>query len=110
MSTYQIETPIGAVYDESGLIASGRTHGFNAYRRARRLFQPVLRLFVRALAEYRTRRAVREMQHLDDRMLRDIGITRESIDSAVRYGREREVSLFAREWTSWATATDPLQR
>jgi uncharacterized protein YjiS (DUF1127 family) len=110
MSTYRIEAPIGAFYDESGLIASGRTHGFDASRRARRLFQPVLRLFVWVLAEYRTRRAVHEMQHLDDRMLRDIGIMRESIDSAVRYGREREVSPFAREWASWASATDAFRR
>jgi uncharacterized protein YjiS (DUF1127 family) len=109
MSTYQIDAPAGAIYADSGLIASGRAIGLNAGHRAWQLVQPVLRLFVRALAEYRTRRAVREMQQLDDRMLRDIGVTRESVDYAVRYGREREVSLFAREWASWGVA-DPFRR
>ncbi|HZT48355.1 MAG TPA: DUF1127 domain-containing protein [Hyphomicrobiaceae bacterium] len=41
-----------------------------------------------AIAEIRTRaRAERDLADLDDRMLRDIGITRTEIGRVVRYGR-----------------------
>ena len=109
MSTYQIDAPTGAIYADSGLIASGQALGLNAGQRAWRFVRPALRLLVQALAEYRTRRAVREMQRLDDRMLRDIGIEREVIDYAVRYGRELEVAPFAGEWASWSV-TGPFHR
>ena len=109
MSIYQIDAPTGAIYADSGLIASGRALGLNAGQRAWRFVQPALRLLVRALGEYRTRRAVREMQRLDDRMLRDIGIGRDAIDFAVRYGRELDAAPFAREWASWGV-TDPFRR
>ena len=109
MSTYLIDAPTGAIYADSGLIAPGRAIGLNAGYRAWRFVQPALRLFVRALGEYRTRRAVREMQRLDDRMLRDIGIGREAIDFAVRYGRELDAASFAREWASWGVI-DPFRR
>jgi uncharacterized protein YjiS (DUF1127 family) len=43
---------------------------------------------VSGLAERRRiRRCERELQTLDDRMLRDIGVTRQSIGSVVRHGR-----------------------
>src|SRR5262249_34917095 len=37
-------------------------------------------------AQQRLRRAVRELHRLDDRMLRDIGVTPGEIESAVRHG------------------------
>src|SRR5262245_65766293 len=37
-------------------------------------------------AQHRLRRAVRELHRLDDHMLRDIGVTRGEIESAVRDG------------------------
>ena len=46
--------------------------------------------FVRGLpAQWRARRAARNVHSLSDEMLHDIGLTRGEIDSAVRYGRAR---------------------
>ena len=39
--------------------------------------------------ELRLRRAIRDVQELDDAILHDIGLTRDSVESAVRYGRGR---------------------
>lgn len=44
----------------------------------------ILRLIGKALAEHHARRAARELNRLDDRMLRDIGLSRSSIDHVVR--------------------------
>jgi uncharacterized protein YjiS (DUF1127 family) len=43
----------------------------------------------RALAEYRARRAVRELQRLDERTLKDIGLSRSFLDAAVRSRQTR---------------------
>ncbi len=40
-----------------------------------------------AVAAYRRHRMERELYELDDRMLRDIGLTRTEIPHLVRYGR-----------------------
>ncbi|MFO1172980.1 MAG: DUF1127 domain-containing protein [Hyphomicrobiaceae bacterium] len=40
-----------------------------------------------AFAAYRRHRMERELYELDDRMLRDIGLTRTEIPHLVRYGR-----------------------
>jgi len=40
-----------------------------------------------AFRAYRTHRMERELYELDDRMLRDIGLTRTEIPHLVRYGR-----------------------
>lgn len=43
---------------------------------------------IRALAaEWRVRGAIRELELLDDRRLRDLGLTRMTIERAVRRGR-----------------------
>lgn len=44
-------------------------------------------LFGWALKAYRRHRMERELYELDDRMLRDIGLTRTEIPHLVRYGR-----------------------
>ena len=44
--------------------------------------------FIRLLAaEWRLRGAIRELELLDDRRLRDLGLTRRDIEGAVRRGR-----------------------
>jgi uncharacterized protein YjiS (DUF1127 family) len=42
------------------------------------------RVFAESIAAYKARQAVRELTRLDDRMLRDIGLTRGEIEFAVR--------------------------
>ena len=47
-----------------------------------------LTVFVSAVvAELRARRATRQVEAMSDEMLRDIGLSRASIDQAVRVGR-----------------------
>jgi len=60
--------------------------------------QPVGRLIKAAIHESRPRRLSRELHRLDERVLRDIGLDRATIDYVVRHGRgvERMPSLF--EW------------
>ena len=108
MSTYHIDAPIGAAYDESGLIAARRPYR-NALRRAWQFIQPGMQALLRGMAESRRRQAERELQRFDDRMLHDIGIRRETIKYVVRYGRDFDGAAFAREWAASATA-DPFQR
>ena len=60
--------------------------------------RPVGRLIKAAIHESRARRVCRELHGLDERLLRDIGLDRATIDYVVRHGRgvERMPSLF--EW------------
>jgi uncharacterized protein YjiS (DUF1127 family) len=45
------------------------------------------RLYRLAQAEWQHRRAMKELQDLDDRMLRDIGVNRSEIPGVARFGR-----------------------
>jgi uncharacterized protein YjiS (DUF1127 family) len=55
-------------------------------RRKASAFDSVFRWLARLLAEQRYRKAIHELECLDDRLLTDIGITRSGINYAVRYG------------------------
>jgi len=100
MSTYQIDAPAGATHVDGGLITSWRAQNRVAAQGAWQLFATVNRLFLEALAAYRARAAIREMERLEDYMLRDIGIRREAIKHAVCYGRENQARGFTYDWPS----------
>lgn len=53
-----------------------------------RLVAATSRLTQALLTEVLRRRAIRELRHLDDHMLADIGLERDQIDVAVRFGRD----------------------
>jgi uncharacterized protein YjiS (DUF1127 family) len=60
-----------------------------------RMAQALMRLASALASEYRTRRAARALNELDDRMLADIGLPRAEIDTAVRWGRSAIASTYA---------------
>jgi uncharacterized protein YjiS (DUF1127 family) len=68
-----------------------RPFGGKAGGWSRRLAGRALRLIVRAIREAQLRRAIRDMQRLDERLLQDIGLSRSSLEHAVRYDRERDL-------------------
>jgi uncharacterized protein YjiS (DUF1127 family) len=47
-----------------------------------------VRLYRLAQAEWKHRRAMKELYELDDRMLKDIGIDRSEVPRVARFGRE----------------------
>lgn len=54
----------------------------------------------------RMKRDIDELRRLDDRMPRDIGITRSEVERLVRYGRwDDEVDRLERAFTSWRGRT-----
>ncbi len=57
--------------------------------RRRRRGNPLTRLFARMAERARTRRDIAYLNDQPDRMLRDIGLTRDQIRHAVRDGRLR---------------------
>jgi uncharacterized protein YjiS (DUF1127 family) len=71
-------------------VAATRPFGASTARRglAGVVIQRVARLAATIAEELRIRRDMRELRAMDDCMLKDIGLTRADIDSAVRYGRD----------------------
>jgi uncharacterized protein YjiS (DUF1127 family) len=53
----------------------------------RRYRESLVRAFRHATEEWIVKRAIAELQGLDDHMLRDIGLTRSEIESCVRHGQ-----------------------
>ncbi len=47
----------------------------------------------RIMRELRLRRAIRDVQELDDAMLHDLGLTRDAAEFAVRHGRDGQRNL-----------------
>jgi uncharacterized protein YjiS (DUF1127 family) len=47
----------------------------------------------RMMRELRLRRAIRDVQELDDAMLQDLGLTRDAAEFAVRHGRDGQRNL-----------------
>lgn len=72
--------------------------------RLRKLARRIVRTFALAMFEHRMRKAARELQRFDDRLLRDIGLNRGEIDHMVRYGRPGAPSPFAGDWQAWSSA------
>ena len=67
------------------LSASAPIHA-SAWRRVWEAFA----LLMRNVAEERVvKRAIEEMNRLDDRTLRDLGITRSEIESRIRHGKQK---------------------
>lgn len=68
-----------------------------------RRIEPTLRIIVKALMEHRIRRAALELSGLDDRMLKDIGLSRWGLEDAVRSNRANDLVPFGPEW-AWLNA------
>ena len=74
--------------------ALGRRMGATAWR----LAKPIVRIVLKAMVEHKIRRASRELARLDDRTLRDIGLSRCGLEDAVRSNRAHELIPFGLDW------------
>ena len=73
----QIDIPWAAAPTHSGLM--------------RRCRDALVCAFRHVTEEWIVRRAIAELQGLDDHMLRDIGLTRSEIESCVRHGQGKQL-------------------
>ncbi len=73
--------------------------------RSWRIVRPVLRIVFKALMAHRIRRAMNELPRLDDRMLRDIGLSRYGLEDAVRGDRSAPFAPLGPEW-AWLNGKD----
>lgn len=96
MSSMTIQAGSAPAIDVSG--GGLRPRLRKAGRLAWRGLQPVPRTVFKALMEHRIRRAARELSQLDDRMLKDIGLSRWSLEDAVRSNRTTDLAPFGPEW------------
>ena len=55
----------------------------------RRFWEAFARLMRNVAEERVVKRAIEEMNRLDDRTLRDLGITRSEIESRIRHGKQK---------------------
>jgi uncharacterized protein YjiS (DUF1127 family) len=67
--------------------ASATAHLASGGRRQSALAKSMGRWIARIRKERRIRRGIEEMMALDDRMLRDIGVSRSDVEYVARYGR-----------------------
>jgi uncharacterized protein YjiS (DUF1127 family) len=70
--------------------------------------QMVLNIVMRAIVASKTRKALVELQRLDDRMLRDIGLSRCELESAIRSNGKIEKLSFAAGWGLWGSGNRSL--
>jgi uncharacterized protein YjiS (DUF1127 family) len=67
--------------------ASATAHLAAGGRRQTALTRSIARWIARIRKEWRIRRGIEELMALDDRMLRDIGVSRSNVEYVARYGR-----------------------
>jgi uncharacterized protein YjiS (DUF1127 family) len=82
MSTLTLHKTRGHRYATSFSPGLQRLRGAQPTR-LRRLAARLVRMLMRAIARQRANRACKELARLDDRMLRDIGLTRSSLHHVV---------------------------
>ena len=79
-------------------------------KRTWRGLSPLLALIAKAMLEYRLRQAARDLARLDDRTLKDIGLTRWSLEDAVRSNRVSRLHSLGPEWDLLNGAGTPSSR